>query len=72
MRFQFFRTPKHVVDASKQALLLYRIHLVELSLWPLGAEDVYNDDGNPLEWTQEEMDKNAAELVRVDAEIAKF
>ncbi len=72
MRFMFLRTPQHVIDGAKQALLLYRIHLVELSLLPLGAEDIGDDNGEPLEWTQEEMDKNAAELTRVNAELTLF
>ena len=66
------KTEQHVIDGAKQALMNYRIHLVGLSLEPLGSDDVADDNGNLIEWTQEEMDKNAAELVRVDAELAKF
>ncbi len=72
MRFRFLRTPQHITNGAKQAMLLYRIHLVELSLLPLGATDVFDDFGIPLEWTQEEIDKNQAELEKVNAELDKF
>ena len=71
----FFRRGKvdqHIIDGAKQAQMIYRFSLVELSLQPLGSEDVLDDNGNPLEWTQERMDENAAALVKVDAELAKF
>lgn len=70
----FFRrkTQQHVIDGAKQAWLNYRIHLVELSTYPVGEEDMCDDDGNPIEWTQVDLDSNAIKITRVDGELAKF
>lgn len=70
----FFRrkTQQHVIDGAKQAWLNYRIHLVELSTYPIGQEDMCDDDGNPIEWTLNRKAANTAEIIRVDEELAKF
>jgi hypothetical protein len=66
------KTKQHIIDGAKQAWLNYRIHLIELSTYPVGYENMCDDNGNPIEWTQDALDTNAAEIVKVDAELAKF